>query len=69
MRLRAGPEGSAGPRDVLAALGLADLEHRRRPPDAHRRGARAMTPAASAGRLLPHANACSPVLPNKKART
>ncbi len=27
MRLRAGPEGRAGPRDVLAALGLADLEH------------------------------------------
>jgi radical SAM-linked protein len=26
MRLRAGQEGGAGPRDVLAALGLADLE-------------------------------------------
>jgi len=26
MRLRAGPQRSAGPRDVLAALGLADLE-------------------------------------------
>jgi radical SAM-linked protein len=27
MRLRAGPEGRAGPRDVLAALDLADIEH------------------------------------------
>jgi radical SAM-linked protein len=27
MRLRIDPQGSAGPRDVLAALGLADLEH------------------------------------------
>lgn len=26
MRLRVGPQGSPGPRDVLAALGLADLE-------------------------------------------
>ena len=26
MRLRAGPEGRAGPRDVLAALELADVE-------------------------------------------
>ena len=27
MRLKTDPGGSAGPRDVLAALGLEDLEH------------------------------------------
>ena len=62
------PKAGAGPRDVLAALDLADLEREGVCLHAHRRGDRShdarsrRSPRAS---RLP--NACLPVLPNKKA--
>ena len=52
--VRAGPEGRAGPRDVLAALELAERRAARRSSDPHRRGDRRMSdPQRSRPRLAP----------------
>ena len=66
MRLRADPGGSAGPRDVLAALGLADLEHEGVRSHPHRRGDRFMTAQSPRPPTICRSNACSSVLPNRK---
>ena len=71
MRLRASRQRSAGPRDVLAALGPGRPGAGGSSPDAHRRGVGAVShrrPSRPRSVRRRPANACSPTLPNKKAQ-